>query len=319
MIKYDKATLKEMFDGKNISPILPYKSIDKDTNALESIASGNGHISLSGVQPKYSMVIDDGELRFTEKDERGTYILKPAPTALFLMNKEYCPINEHLTMQLARHVYKIETASCSLCEFGDGQIAYLVRRFDIREDGSKFAQEDFSQLAGLSKDNGGENFKYDILSYEDCAGLIKNYVKASQVEVWKFFRLIVFNYLILNDDAHLKNFSIIEKRTNDYVLTPAYDLLNTTLHLNTTSIFALSKGLFKEGMVIDDTHSVNRKSFEEFGHRIGLTEKLIKKELDMFSQKYDLADKIIDNSLLSERLKKEYKLNYYYRIATLTF
>jgi len=307
-----------MFDGKKVSPILPYMSLDADRETAELVVKGNGRISLSGVQPKYSVVVDNGVLRLTNEGEQGYYILKPAPTALFILEKEYCPANEYLTMQLAKNAYGIETAPCCLCEFGNGQIAYLVRRFDIRPDGTKYAQEDFAQLAGLNKANGGEDYKYNILSYEDCGDLIRKYVKAAPVEMLKFFRIVVFNYITLNDDAHLKNFSVIAKKNGDYTLTPAYDLMNTSLHLSMPSIFALKKGLFKEGMIIDDTHNVNRQSFIEFGKRIGLPAKLIEKELDNMAEEKPIAQEMIQNSLISEELKRCYLLSYNYRRFTLS-
>lgn len=318
MIEYSKQITKEMFDGKSVSPILPYFSLDANRETAELVVNGNGRISLSGVQPKYSMVAENGRLRLTHSGEQGMYILKPAPTAFFILEKEYCPANEFLTMQLAKQVYGIDTAPCCLCEFGNGQVAYLVRRFDIRNDGTKYAQEDFAQLAGLNKSNGGDEYKYNVLSYEECAELIRRYVKAAPVELLKFFRLVVFNYLTLNDDAHLKNFSIIEKNKADYTLTPAYDLMNTSLHLSTPSIFALKKGLFKEGMVLDDTHSVDRQSFVEFGHRIGLPIKMIDKELNSLAEQKPLAEELIGNSLLSDSLKNHYLLSYNYRRFTLS-
>lgn len=318
MIQYSRQTLREMFDGKQVSPILPYMSLDADRETIELVVKGNGKISLSGVQPKYSMVVDNGTLRFSKEGEQGHYILKPAPTALFILDKEYCPANEYLTMQLAKNVYGIETAPCCLCVFGNGQMAYLVRRFDIRPDGTKYAQEDFAQLAGLSKANGGDDFKYNILSYEDCGELIRKHIKAAPVELLKFFRLVVFNYLTLNDDAHLKNFSIIEKKNGDYTLTPAYDLMNTSLHLSSPSIFALKKGLFKEGMIIDDTHAVNRQSFIEFGNRISLPPKLVEKELDNLAEQKPLAERMIRESLLNEHMKRHYLQSYNYRRFTIS-
>ena len=83
MIEYSKQTLREMFDGRRVSPILPYMSLDADRETVELVVKGNGRISLSGVQPKYSMVVDDGSLRLSREGEQGFYILKPAPTALF--------------------------------------------------------------------------------------------------------------------------------------------------------------------------------------------------------------------------------------------
>ena len=113
--------------------------------------------------------------------------------------------------------------------------------------GSKYQQEDFASLGGLTKANGGSDYKYSNLSYEECAELIRKYTMAAPVEVLKFFRVVVFNYLILNDDAHLKNFSLINRGNGEYHLTPAYDLINTSLHLYEPRIFALDKGLFREG------------------------------------------------------------------------
>lgn len=50
------------------------------------------------------------------------------------------------------------------------------------------------------------------------------------VDMKRFFELVVFNYIYANGDAHLKNFSLI-RQGEDFRLTPAYDLLNTALHI----------------------------------------------------------------------------------------
>lgn len=126
-------------------------------------------------------------------------------------------------------------------------------------------------------------------------------------------------YITLNDDAHLKNFALIEKRPKDYVLSPAYDLMNTSLHLTQPSIFAVKKGLFKEGMVIDDTHGIERAHFVEFGHRLGLSETIVNKELDRFLTPTDIAKQKIHDSELPDRLAKQYWQSYDYRCMTLTF
>ena len=105
----------------------------------------------------------------------------------------------------------------------------------------------------------------------------------------------------------------------EYHLAPAYDLINTSLHLSMPRIFALDKGLFKESMKLSDTRTVGRSDFEEFGRRIGLSERLIKRELDFFATDHPLAKELIDRSFLSEGLKRSYWLSYKYRRATLTF
>ena len=222
-------------------------------------------------------------------------------------------------MQLASQVYHIETAANALCFFRDGEAAYLCRRFDVAPDGQKYQQEDFASLAGLTRANGGSDFKYSKLSYEECADIIRKYVTAAPIELLKFFRIVVFNYLTLNDDAHLKNFSLISRGDGEYRLAPAYDLINTSLHLGEPRIFALDKGLFREGMQLSDTRSVCRKDFEEFGRRIGLAERLVKRELDAFAAEHPLAEELISRSFLSESLKRSYQLSYAYRRETLSF
>ena len=128
----------------------------------------------------------------------------------------------------------------------------------------------------------------------------------------QLLRLIVFNFITLNDDAHLKNFSLINIG-NEYRLAPGYDLINTSLHLTLPRIFALDKGLFKEGMSFSDIHSVQRKDFEEFGKRINLPEKLIERELNRFAGEYPLTKELIESSFLSQDLKRQYELSMNYR------
>jgi serine/threonine-protein kinase HipA len=316
---YSPSARKQLFDGKEVSPILEFDSPNNDSADKEAYLKNVGRISLSGVQPKASLILNsDGYLEKPAENERGTYILKPPPSSYASLDRKFCPANEHVTMQLASQVYQIETAANAICFFRDGEAAYLCRRFDVGPEGQKYSQEDFASLAGLTNANGGSDFKYNNLSYEECADIIRKYVKAAPVEILKFFRIIVFNYLTLNDDAHLKNFSLINRGDGEYHLAPAYDLINTSLHLNMPRIFALDKGLFKEGMKLTDTRTVVRKDFEEFGHRIGLPDRLVLRELNFFATEYPLAKKLINHSFLSESLKRNYWLSYNYRRTTLT-
>jgi serine/threonine-protein kinase HipA len=128
----------------------------------------------------------------------------------------------------------------------------------------------------------------------------------------------MFNFIVLNDDAHLKNFSLLN-RGGEYRLSPAYDLINASLHLVQPRIFALDKGLFKEGMSLSDTHQVCRTDFEEFGKRIGLPERVLKREIDRFSSENPLVKSLIDHSFLSDALKAQYWMATDYRRKMLTF
>lgn len=316
---YSPIALKLLFDGVLVSHILPFNSPNGEGIDSEEYAKHVGRVSLSGVQPKAGLIVRNHQLVRPADNERGHYILKPAPSSYALLERKDCPANEHLSMQIASQVYHIETAANALCFFKDGEATYITRRFDVAPDGSKYQQEDLASLAGLTKANGGSDYKYSNLSYEECAEIIGKYTTAPNIEILKFFRIVVFNYLILNDDAHLKNFSLINRGDGEYHLAPAYDLINTSLHLYEPRIFALDKGLFREGMQLSDTRTVNRGDFEEFGRRIGLASRLVKRELDNFATEQPLAKELISRSFLSDKLKKYYWQSYNYRRATLTF
>ena len=314
---YSPAAVKLLFDGNPVSHILPFRSPNNEEAENEEYAKHVGRVSLSGVQPKAGLIIKGNQLVIPSEQERSRYILKPAPSSYALLERKDCPANEHLSMQLASQVYHIETAPNALCFFSDGEQAYITRRFDVAPDGSNYQQEDFASLAGLTKAHGGSDYKYSNLSYEECAEIIGKYTTAPSVEILKFFRMVVFNYLILNDDAHLKNFSLINRGDGEYHLSPAYDLINTSLHLYEPRIFALDKGLFREGMHLTDTRTVTRVDFEEFGRRIGLATRLVKRELDNFATEQPLAKELINRSFLSDKLKKYYWQSYNYRRTTL--
>ena len=314
---YSPAAIKLLFDGRQVSHILPFSSPNNEEAENEEYAKHVGRVSLSGVQPKAGLIIKGNQLVRPSEQERSRYILKPAPSSYALLERKDCPANEHLSMQLASQVYHIETAPNALCFFNDGEQAYITRRFDVAPDGSKYQQEDFASLAGLTKAHGGSDYKYSNLSYEECAEIIGKYTTAPSVEILKFFRMVVFNYLILNDDAHLKNFSLINRGDGEYHLSPAYDLINTSLHLYEPRIFALDKGLFREGMHLTDTRTVTRVDFEEFGRRIGLATRLVKRELDSFATEQPFAKELIKRSFLSDKLKKYYWQSYNYRRITI--
>lgn len=314
---YSPIARRTLFDGHAVSHIFSEASPDTGTVEANEAVKSVGRISLSGAQPKFSIVVDDDKLRYIREGEQGTFILKPRPTAYQIINKDFCVANEHVTMQIASQVYGIETAANALCFFDDGTPAYITRRFDVHSKG-KYKQEDFAALLGYTKDNAGSNYKYDKACYEECAEVIHRYVKATLIDIRRFFRIILFNFVTLNDDAHLKNFSLIE-RNGEYRLSPAYDLINTSLQLMNPHIFALDKGLFKEGMAFSDTHTISRSDFEEFGKRIGLPIKVIKQEIDMFAAEQPLVKELLGRSFLSPSLQKQYWMAFDYRRKMLNF
>ena len=141
-------------------------------DAGDEITASINRISISGVQEKISAVIKKGKIVITPKGESGRYIIKPIPEYRNIRFIQNIPANEHLTMQIANQVYKINTAANALAFFKDGNPFYITKRFDYKSDGSKIKQDDFASIAGKTERNSGSNFKYSG-SYEDIAILLK--------------------------------------------------------------------------------------------------------------------------------------------------
>ncbi|MCH5229038.1 MAG: HipA domain-containing protein, partial [Muribaculaceae bacterium] len=123
----------------------------------------------------------------------------------------------------------------------------------------------------------------------------------------RFFELVIFNYVYGNGDAHLKNFSLILVG-DDYRLAPAYDLLNTCLHIE-GSDFGLDEGLsrkIEKSDLWERTGHPCRLDFEKFGIKIGLVKKRIDRILKKFSIFPDMTNHLLNQSYLPEKAKRSY-------------
>lgn len=304
---YSKLCLNRMFGGKKVSHILQYDSPILGENA--SFSENRKHISLSGVQEKFSVILKKNQLFLTGEGEQGNYILKPIPNAV--KNALEMPANEHLTMQIARQVFGIETAENALIFFKDGNMAYLTKRFDVKEDGSKLAQEDFAVLAGRTPQTHGTDYKYQG-NYLELFELMKQHLPAYQTEMPKLFKLLVFNYLFLNGDAHFKNFSLLETPLGDYRLSPAYDLINSRIHIDDKD-FALTEGLLPKHL----TSGAIRKQFIELGEIAGIVKIQVNRILEIMTIQADKVAGLIAASYLSDKTKRNYLQSYQRRLKKL--
>ena len=306
---YSPSCLRSLFNGKKVNHVLPYEQPQQSEEVAEQFMENRKRISISGVQEKLSFLLEKNLLRLTNEGEQGTYILKPIPRDLKKVDQ--VPANEHLTMQIAKQVYGLNTAENAMIFFKNGSPAYITKRFDVKDDGGKWGKEDFATLAGKTKDNAGANFKYEY-SYEEVGMLIQKYVPAWRVEIEKYYSLVVFNFLFSNGDAHLKNFSLLESTKGDYLLSPAYDLVNTKLHVD-DSDFALDKGLFADDFKSEQfkkSGHLSKTDFTEFAHRIGVIESRIEKLLHPFLEKQPLMETLVNRSFLSDANKRGYLLMY---------
>lgn len=306
---YSPVALRKLFDGKKVNPVLPFSPPQLSEETAAAFVENRKHLSVSGVQEKLSMVLEGKALRLAKEEEQGAYILKPVPRDL--KKVEQAPMNEHLTMQLAEQVYGINTAANGLVFFADGTPAYLTRRFDLGKDGHKWGSEDFASLAGKTSENGGANFKYDY-SYEALGKLLPQFLPAWRVEIEKLFQLLVFNYLFSNGDAHLKNFSVLETPQGDYLMSPAYDLLNTRIHVD-DSDFALSKGLFEDDFKSEAWQKQGHagyKDFVELGNRWEMRPKRVEKLLQSFVERQEQVEQLVAQSYLDAATQRGYLQAY---------
>jgi serine/threonine-protein kinase HipA len=298
-----------LFDGRKVSPILPFALNDIPSQPNELIVDTIKRTSISGVQFKAAMrLTEDAQLQLTTEHGQLEYILKPPPRSLDIGEPQGVPANEHLTMQLARQVFKLRVAENALLQFADGTPAYLTRRFDVHPN-HRLHQEDFAQIADRSQATHGLNFKYEF-SYEEIARLIQQHIALAPVALDELFRQILVSYLVSNGDAHLKNFSVHHLPSGEYALTPAYDILSTVLHVNDGNNLALE--LFAGAYTtpsFDANGFLAYDDFLEFGRRIGLPLARVRKLLNDIVEHEDQITALVQRSFLSPELQQRYLAN----------
>jgi len=306
---YSRTCLNRVFRGKKVYHVLPYDSPASNPLTDELFEKNRKYMSISGVQEKFSVLLEKNKLRLANEGERGTYILKPIPHAG--KRPDQMPANEHLTMQIARQVYGIETAENALIFFKNGDIAYITKRFDIDKNGNKLAQEDFASLAGRTPQTHGEHYKYSG-NYLELFQIMENNVAAYKLEAPKLLKIIMFNYLFSNGDAHFKNFSLLETQMGDYRLSPAYDLLNSRIHLEDKD-FALEDGLLPgnlaQGKIV--------QQFTTLAGQAGIMEKVFNDIRTMILTQSEKVEKMLASSFLNDSTKRNYWQSYQGRLKQL--
>lgn len=279
---------KKIF-GQSAPPLLPYSESDIEHLAKEVIQS---QVAVTGVQPKLSLQISGKQQegangRFTLVGLWGGYILKP-PTSRY----PQLPEVEDLTMRLAE-VAKIKTAPHSLIRLRNGRLAYITKRIDRSKKG-KLAMEDMCQLTErLTED------KYHG-SYEQIGKTILKFSATPGLDVVNFWELVLFSFITGNADMHLKNFSLLEQPVLGMTLSPAYDLVNTTLvnpaddeEMALTINGKKKKIKLQDFVAAMDTLKVDEKQQRNIFRKM---EKSMPKWLDL-----------IDKSFLSDVYKEKYK------------
>ena len=282
--RYSDEGLKILSTGLRTLKDLEYTADEQRKEAYNRATK----MSIQGVQPKLSAVLNF-------KKEK----LKPQHNVLPEM-----PENEDLTMRLADEI-GLEIPQHGLIWSKDNSLTYFIKRFDRKGHTDKIPVEDFAQLAGLNRDT-----KYEY-SMEKVVKLIDKYCTFPAIEKIKLFKLTIFNYLIGNEDMHLKNFSIITQ-DGQSSLSPCYDLVNSTIEYKKQDeeIALPLKGKKRK--------LTRNQLIDYFGKEIcELTDKSIEKVLETISFSVPKWKELISNSFLSKEMEEKYQTLLETRLNTL--
>lgn len=183
--------------------------------------------SLSGVQPKLSLVLSGGRYVARSKDAQGVHIIAKLPTVEYPL----LPQVEELSLRLAQaagvNVCHAELAPLENIEadqpfiLGEGKLFLAVRRFD-RSGKLHIHCEDFAQILGVPSDR-----KYDhpLASYESMFKLLMGIPELGIDSAHELLRRIVVNDLLGNYDGHCKNYGLLYRDGRTPELSPAYDVV----------------------------------------------------------------------------------------------
>lgn len=275
------------FFGTPTPPAIAYTINQMDVLAKKVVERS---IAVPGVQPKLSMSLvkatkENSNARLTVVGALGgQYIFKP-PSDKF----PEMPENEHVTMRIAES-FGIQVVPSSLIRLLSGELSYITKRVDRKENGDKIHMIDMFQIT--------EAFDKYKSSMEKVGKALGDHSSNPLLDKTYFLDLAIFSFLTGNNDMHLKNFSMIENPSG-WVLSPAYDLLNVAIVFPEDQE-ELALTLFGK------KKKLKREHFEQLGERLGLNPKQITGSFNRIIKNKSKAIDWINQSFLSADMKTAY-------------
>ena len=210
---------------------------DNSEAAFAALVRQHATSGVSGVVPKFldaqtTSPTVQAELVEALHQPTPTPALGPHPKASLTTRRHiikgssaqlpFVALNEHLCMQVARRVMPAAQTEVS----DDGQ-ALVVHRFDVDEHGQPlWGMEDFCSLLGLRP-----AAKYDT-TWERIAKAVRDHVPGAQ-RLATFRQLattLLLTYALRNADCHAKNLALLYTSRANAHLSPAYDMLTTSVY-----------------------------------------------------------------------------------------
>lgn len=267
--RYHPKCLRALW-GKPIAPKIPFAAKDLP----EKVTASADHMSISGVQAKALVRLnnDSGELEFAPTG--STHILKPEPN-------EYpdLPAMENVCMVMAETV-GMNVPSHGLFPLADGHLCYIIKRFDRTEDGGKIQSETMYQLLGSTD-------KYEG-SLESIGKAIRAHAENVGLDTIDFFERVLFSFLIGNGDMHLKNWALLI-RDKKASLAPVYDFVSSKVYFKRETDSAL--------MINAKKNKLKRSDFEKFAAYLKIDSKAA---ANSFEKMQNAREKLRELAIYSE-------------------
>ncbi|RKY18199.1 MAG: hypothetical protein DRQ55_14005 [Planctomycetota bacterium] len=278
--RYHERCLLTLFGVKTLP------SIDVDIARLHTLALAMvGRVSVSGVQKKLSVQLNESRTTLQIAVGQSCHLLKPQADTF-----PHLPENEWVTQRLAA-LAGLSVPPAALVELSGGTWAYVVRRFDRLDDGTKFGMEDFCQLSQLPP--GG---KYDG-SAESCARHLRRYASEPLVELLRLYRQFVFTWWVGNGDLHLKNLALLCDTQGRWSLSPAYDQLNTRLVIPGDPLAM---------PVCGKQDNLKAETWDQLAERFGIGLKAARRVRGELRERMGAAVALVQASPLPEPMRAEY-------------
>ena len=247
------------------------------------------HLSLTGASGKIGLYLreSDGTWFLPSGTAPSTHIVKQSHVRL-----KGIVTNEQLTLMTAAGC-GIEIPESFIVNTGfgrDDEILLATRRYDrvfgsepLTIDGIarplRLHQEDFGQAMGIPA---REKYEYGDNKY--LAGMfrhLRHYSSDPVSDIRKLWDRIVFNFLIGNTDAHIKNYSLLYSPDMRMIrLAPAYDMLSTTIYESSSRDMAFSIG---EARSIDE---VTQEAFLKAASEAGIGRKMAMERLNILAVQF---------------------------------
>ncbi|GAB1535335.1 type II toxin-antitoxin system HipA family toxin [Geovibrio sp. ADMFC3] len=287
---YRKLTLSEL--GKIIDE-LPRKPFASDIKT---------RMSLAGAQPKLPVMYDGNDFYLPEETAASTHIIKP----VYNQKLEGLEENEHICLTLAKSV-GLNTIDSKIITIGNYK-ALLVKRYDRKPDEDQIIrlhQEDFTQCLGIPRDS-----KY-YGEYKQIADIIRRYCKSPVLDILSLIRWTLFNYLIGNADAHLKNISLLYddiESGNKVSLAPFYDIVCTDIYgFDVEMAISIGEQINPGHLTIED--------WRKYADDLGVNIRLIQTTFKDITEKINF--KLIADSDIKSQIQEKYNQRKEWLLETL--